>query len=127
MIPSVNTIERRLGVDRSTALKARKLLDGRLDPDTFESVQQWVSRCYNPPSRQDRVEVALNELLDMYGVESIQGEWVDRYYGHTVAIYLNTGDSYLPTLLFDTDKERWYVTSVGDWIEAEERKGRSFD
>lgn len=31
--------------------------------------------------------------------------------------YLNTGDSYEPTILFDSDKERFFVASWGDIVE----------
>ena len=126
MNPSVKTIETRLNVDHATALKVRRLLDGRLDPNTFSSVQQWERQCFNPPSHGERVECALNEVLGGHGIEAIRGDGWDSFYGDTAALYVNQGDTYAETLLYDIDRGKWLVTTVGDWIEREERNGRSF-
>jgi methylthioribose-1-phosphate isomerase len=118
MIPSIRTIQTRLKLDRPTALKLRKLLDGRLDPMEFESVKQWVAQCFNMPRRTELIECAANELLGTYGVEAIESkEWVDSYHGNIRYTYCNTGDSYGATLVRDCVKGRWLVTSFGDLAE----------
>jgi len=62
---------------------------------------------------------ALDELLGTFGVEPIRTtEHIDRYWFDCRACYLNTGDTYNTTILFDTKKERFYLTSWGDFVES---------
>lgn len=71
----------------------------------------------------DRVLDHCNTLLHGYGVESIQGhEQIDRYYYNIHILYVNMGDTYEPTILYDTLKERWYCCSWGDIVEANPRR-----
>lgn len=97
--------------------------------DTFESVQKWVRQCYNEPSLEERQMCALNEVLDGYGVEGLRaGEderyrgndmWVDDHFWQGVRLeYVNMGDTYTPTIGYDIAKDRFVVTSWGDWYEA---------
>ena len=59
-----------------------------------------------------------NDMLEGYGVESISiGDWSDRYWGGTVALYVNMGDTYVPTLIYDVKKQKFIVASWGDWYE----------
>lgn len=53
-----------------------------------------------------------NEVLRGCGVETIRdkNEWV-------VALYVNMGDTYDTTFLYDIEKGRIYITSWGDWYE----------
>lgn len=66
---------------------------------------------------------ALDELLSTFGVEPIRtSEHIDRYWFDCRACYLNTGDTYNTTILFDTKKDRFYLTSWGDFVESLEGK-----
>jgi len=66
---------------------------------------------------------ALDELLGTFGVEPIRTtEHIDRYWFDCRACYLNTGDTYNTTILFDTKKDRFYLTSWGDFVESLEGK-----
>lgn len=104
------------------------IIRGRVDPAKhprrFPRAVEWVRSCYHPPRPQALKLAALDELLGTYGVEAIQpeGAWVDRYYGSNVASYLNTGETYAPTLLLDHEQQRWKLTSWGDFLEAWEAK-----
>lgn len=97
----------------------RDLLIGNKGPNDYESVSSWVSKCYNPPSYQEKLEVALNEVLGGYGAEALWGRRVTV----PAAVYVNMGDTYITTLLFDYEKDTWYLTSWGDWIE---RNGKRY-
>lgn len=68
-----------------------------------------------------------NGVMDGFGVESITGPYVDSYYRNINAIYVNTGEAYAPTILFDTERQKFYVTSWGHWAETVERSGRKMD
>jgi hypothetical protein len=66
-----------------------------------------------------------NDEIDAHGVEAIRGDYhAGRYYYDIVALYVNTGDTYNPTLLYETDTGRFLLTSWGDWVEHNTRKYR---
>jgi hypothetical protein len=65
-----------------------------------------------------------NEALGGHGVEAIRGEehHVDNYHFDIIATYVNFGDTYVTTLLYDTEAHTFYLTSYGDWLEAWEQE-----
>ncbi len=119
-LPSANTLQRQLGIDRPLALKLRRILDGRLDPLT---VLGTSSATMYLKERDAKLE-ACNVLLEGHGIEAIRGEWQNGYWCDIKCVYINQGDTYAATILYDRD-HGWQVTSYGDWIEALERKGES--
>lgn len=77
----------------------------------------------NSHKNVDEVLDLTNKLLPGHGVEAIRGNYqVDRYYYDIVALYVNMGDPYIPTLLYDTDRGKFYVTGYGDWVEKNEKR-----
>ena len=73
-----------------------------------------------------------NKILHGYGIEAIHDEdiFVSKYYQDIVAEYINMGDSYVPTLLYDTREGKFDIISYGDFVEAliaeiEEEKRRT--
>ncbi len=73
----------------------------------------------------DGVLKIADKILQGHGVEAIRAEGArDSYYMDTVALYVNMGDTYAATLIYDVPRDRWWVTTWGDWLEAEERSGR---
>jgi hypothetical protein len=59
-----------------------------------------------------------------FGVESIRSsDYSGGYWGDAAALYVNTGDTYNMTLVYDVADGRFYVTSWGDWAEDCERRG----
>jgi hypothetical protein len=97
----------------------RALLTGQTKTRSFKSVTDWEAKCYNPPPRQARLEVAVNEVLEGYGTEAIFGASCTR----PEAVYINLGDTYTTTLVYDYTRARWCLTSWGDWVERHERRG----
>lgn len=58
-----------------------------------------------------------DEVIDGFGVEAIRdGD------GDVIAEYVNTGDTYNPTFVWDYGEEEMYYTSWGDWVEDYERR-----
>jgi hypothetical protein len=94
---------------------AAGLLSGRIDPESVPGVSTFIQECYNRPSDDEILRHALNDVLEMHGIE----------YARTVGIsedsdpditYLETGDTYNLTLVeFEGD---WYCTSLGDVLES---------
>jgi len=66
---------------------------------------------------------AANAVLNGFGVEALPCEscFVDHYYRNFVALYVNLGDTYDTTILFNTDTERFSIGSWGDFFEMHER------
>lgn len=118
---SVKTLRR--FCDQETARQLRGLMTGTIDPETFASVQAWRDQCYSwPPSDYEMVMCAVDQLLGGSGVEVIRGRYVDHYSQDIQASYVNMGDTYDLTVLYDHETERYVLTSCGDWVERNERK-----
>jgi hypothetical protein len=67
----------------------------------------------------------VNTMFHGHGIEAIQGEYhVGPYHQNIVALYVNFGDPYVPTLLFETEPALFRLTSWGDWVERNELKYR---
>lgn len=61
--------------------------------------------------------------LGGHGVEAIRGRNFDRgYWADIVALYVNMGDTYALTFVYDVELEKLFVTSWGDWVEAYEAR-----
>lgn len=95
--------------------KLKKLVDARV-PATASYVHSMYSDPYR--SRLWRTTVALhamNEVLEMSGVEGLgpprSGDYAPPYE------YLNAGDPYSGTLIYDRDGDRLFVGSWGDVVE----------
>ena len=121
MIPSVKLLSRYF--DRDQAKRIRRIMEIPTVADSYESVQRWVSQCYNPPRWIERAMRALNEEMHGFGVECIKGEYIDKFWDDVIATYVNMGDTYNTTILFDTRTDLFKVTSHGDWVESYEKKG----
>lgn len=107
--PTVKNLQDFLGVDEQLAREMRALLlAAEGDPDGADRALEYVDR-----------------VIDASGIEAIRGDyWVDRYYGEIVGLYVNTGDTYSGTVVYDTEKGRFDVTTWGDWVEKNERRYR---
>jgi hypothetical protein len=104
-------------IDAKTRRALRGIITGKIDPMTFVSVQKWVSSCYNRPSLAELKLEACNEILSGYGVEAIRGGYWDSYHGDVVFTYVNMGDPYIQTVVFDCHKGTFHLTSWGDMVE----------
>lgn len=120
--PSIKTIKTRLSIDHDKALQIRHLIDGRMSPDHYKSVKQWIAQCLNMPSRIERIHCAINEIMEGYGIEAIKDNQSSRYYSDTGLMYVNMGDTYTPTVIYDTRKSQWIVASWGNIVERSEKR-----
>lgn len=124
-VPSVDRIESIGGIDRETAIQIRRLLDGRDDPMDYEAGRKLDRMCFHKPDSIYLIMTVVDDLLGTCGIEGIraEGEW-DNYRGDFVAQYCNNGQSYDATILYDDEREVFYVTSWADYVETAERNGR---
>jgi hypothetical protein len=107
-LPSIKTLAEVFG-DR--AKEARAILEmDRAQLLDLPAGRARARECYNPPSTLDLIMTCLNALdCGTYGVEAFRtrrGRWCE---------YLNTGDTYAPTLMHY--RNRFRVASWGDIAE----------
>lgn len=102
-VPSVATLRRIEWLNKLHAEPSKTIREARRVLTTSTSVYRAMR--------------ALDELLETHGVEAIRNR-----NGHAVAEYLNTGDTYTTTILYDHTTRSFRVTSMGDWVEHYERR-----
>lgn len=110
--PSVKMIDKVLGEvlhhEGRTAKEVRDAMDGVVGKSSLDEAMKEV-----------------NWILEGHGVEPIRDpDSYDPYYGDVVALYVNMGDTYNATVLFDIPEWKFEVTTWGDWVEKVERQGR---
>jgi len=110
-------------VDSETIDSIYKVINGEVDLSQFKSVNHLRKQCYNPPNELNEKLEALNELIDGFGIESSRMEnyYKDHYWSDCICLYVNQGDSYALTIIYDVVNDRFEFTSWGDWIEAMEQ------
>lgn len=111
---SAERLQAALNIDPERAERLRALVKGKVKPEmtAHPSGNRYANLI-------DAIMQSANALLHGYGVEAIQGDWVDGFWGSTIALYVNTGDTYRPTLLYDVYADRFALTSWGDWYEKQ--------
>mgnify|MGYP001079359508 CR=1 FL=1 len=100
-----------------------KVINRKVDLSQFESVNRLRSQCFNPPDILNEKMEALNELIDGFGIESsrMEGYYKNHYWSDCIGLYVNQGESYAITIIYDIVNDRFEFTSWGDWIEAIEQ------
>lgn len=96
-----------------------------ITPENAKELSRRIRNAEYLSSDKERAAVIdfADKVIGGYGVEAIRGnEHPGGYWFGSVAIYVNTGDTYSATVLFDTIKHRYYLTSFGDFVEKNDRK-----
>jgi hypothetical protein len=81
-------------------------------PEQFKGTAKWVAQCHNFPSRQELTMSALNDVIEGFGTEPIRPP---NDSNTLLATYVNTGDTYSGTVVYDHEKEEYVLTTWGDW------------
>lgn len=115
-------------------LAIRDLINGNLSDDEIMYLVKWKGMSGHGFSIRelDRergafILAVVSRYLMQYGVEEIRLEGFDNgpYWNECVGLYMNTGDSYSPTIVYNTINETFLLTTYGDFIETVENN-RSF-
>lgn len=107
-----------IGLGAARSALERDLVDHlKIDPASAHTLAAELKAAAGDHEAVDRVMDKVNQKLNAHGVEAIEGKWHDRYYMNIVLLYVNRGDTYDATLLYDTEKEKFSVGSWGDWVE----------
>jgi hypothetical protein len=109
--------------------RVKETLKGNLEKeygDTWETQARKITAIINErPDGYNAIDTKLDKINDIlcgYGVEDIRGPWVNNYFCDINLLYVNMGDTYIPTIIYDTLKERWYCCSWGDIVETQEKR-----
>lgn len=116
MIPSERKLKEAFGDDKGRRI--RRILDGRDEPESYQSVAKWIGDCYNRPADVELQMAAVDEILGGYGVEAV---WCDESNIEPHASYVNLGDTYSTTIIHKScaagRTDRFVIGSWGDVVE----------
>ena len=89
--------------------------------EDLEDLADTLNSAYGMRGAEKAMREA-DKILGGYGVEAVFEE--GEYDGNPAMTYINTGDTYNATLVYDVDEDELYVSTWGDWVEDAERQGR---
>ena len=129
---SIANLLKTFNINYTQAFVLRTLVKGELEIEDTEFMRalfpktfDWIDSCYHNPlyynCHTDEINLeALNEILEGYGIESIRkgSSWVSHYWQDTRFLYVNMGDTYAPTILYDTRKDKYIVSDFGTVVET---------
>ena len=123
--PTLKNLEA-LGLERKQANLVKRLCKARDDRDKLAALIErecpqtdaYRRECYHDPIlsnmwRTTLVLHAIDVLLGTCGVEVIGDQFALEHRFE----FLNTGDTYASTLVYDNDTDRLFVASYGDIVE----------
>jgi len=104
--------------------KTCKEFKGKWNPKQKKCNINHIKKIINDARTVDNALNSLNKEIKGYGIEPVRGrDWVSHYYQDINLLYVNKGDTYEPTVVYDTLKDIWYVgTSWGDMIESDMKR-----
>jgi len=99
----------------------------QIDEDVAKQVFKLMSRRASR-NRAERIMHEIDKLIGGFGVEAItlEGAYVDRFWQDAVGTFVNMGDTYDATIVYDTANEKFLFTTWGDfyeWAEQQQQKG----
>lgn len=74
-------------------------------------------KTYNPASYSENILMHVSDLVGFYGVEAFDPE--DTNPTHPKYSYVNSGDSYTLTLIYNHEARRFMICDIGTIIESE--------
>ena len=96
---------------------------GRQEAMTEAVAKSLVKIIKDRSVKLDPTMEAANGILRGFGVEAVRGGiHVSNYFQDICALYVNMGDTYDATILYDTVKQKFYVTTMGDFVEAKQEE-----
>jgi hypothetical protein len=120
-MPSVHNLVNNLNIGKEKAKLIRMLIKYGFDyvyehinQDLFRKTIRKLAYCYSEPHRLYKILHAIDELLEGHGVECIRKD------GEVALEYINMGDTYIPTIVFNHQTWTFRCCSWGDIVE----KGR---
>jgi hypothetical protein len=72
------------------------------------------------PDMVDEIMEILNDRMGGFGIEALRGKENDKYLGDVIALYIDMGDTYARTVIYDTQEKEFHLKSWGDFMESRE-------
>jgi hypothetical protein len=95
----------------------------RLSREEAKEIDTLMTKIRKVSGREvEKIMKRINELINGFGVESIRGDYVSHFWQDTVALYVNMGDTYDTTILFNTNTKMPMITDMGYFVEKNTRK-----
>lgn len=87
--------------------------------DRIKCLKKSLNKAREKFDNPDDVLEYVSDQCGGYGVEAVSAEnaWVSHYYQNIIALYVNFGDTYDTTVVYDTEWGEYNVMSWGDWYE----------
>lgn len=95
-----------------TAKRIIEVFNNCVDIDTAKEIAAITRQPYDFDNLK-----RIDELLETFGVEFIKHPKKYSYSNPAGLEYCNSGDTYSPTIGYDTNKGKWYIGTWGDWYE----------
>jgi len=117
---------RRSRVREGSPISPRQVLDflgPYMEHESLDAPKESarIARILNGAHGSRSVDNALEEvdkIIGGHGIEAIRGEsYRGGYYGDIVGLYVNMGDTYNATVVYDTETGKFELTTWGDWVE----------
>ena len=70
----------------------------------------------------DDILERMNKALGGYGISPLtdESEWISHYYQNIIGLYVDMGDSYRPTLIYDTGLCVWLIETEAGYVIGKE-------
>lgn len=114
-LPSVRTLERAFPGKGKQLRKALEATRSELAAHPAGAAR--IAECYHPPKTYDVRMHVLDAIAETHGVEYASPR-NDSFCSPKGFEYLNTGDTYAPTIIRFCETGRYRVASWGDVVEA---------
>jgi len=112
-MPSPSPIANRKNLQTAFAEAIRH--DDRVTLEGLAEAFQKAINLHTDLAADETMQLANNRLMG-HGVETING----GEHREAVAYYVNMGDPYVSTVIYDIPANKFYVTTYGDWVEWRE-------
>ena len=115
---SLKYMSENLNISKEKAKEIKALCNYEINPNRYEYVQNWIRQCYNIPSRDEMILLAIDEIIGGYGTEAIQkeNEHVDNYHFDIIFTYVNMGDTYIASVFYDTKNNKYFISCLGNLL-----------
>jgi len=103
-----------LSIEPEIAARILGIMRGTVDVETVPETAAMIAACYHRPSTPELRMHAINVLMQGYGCEAV---WSLHSETQPIAEYVNTGDTYNPTILYSYERHVFRLTDLGTFVE----------
>ncbi len=106
----------------------KSVIKEQKESDTIEKMVKMANKHNLKNEEVSNLMDIFNEKLGGYGVEVLRSsDFRKSYWGDIIALYVNMGETYETTILYDINNEEFIKTSWGDFMENRENEDMEVD